>query len=572
MTEHFLEDPFFKQKLNPFFLKELHQYWHAFSQEDLQHELGKAKKNLLRFAFKRLFQPIYLSYQPKISGPIYFLSRIFADGWGDYFALLKSAKILKESHPSLDVNVVYTYQYNIPHVDLKDYLLEEDHIFPFFEKSPPFFHLLESILEGKNSHHFDLELAELQKEKQLQKQDYEAIVAKQGRPIEALEEFLDDLEEKIQQVKLLIDAKNSAENLYQKMQESLAIVHIALAINTFENPALAHKSFYFSETGNFQGIANLLQLNWFSMGLLPFEEGVFLKKSLPESSKTPWKDLRLPHFLFGTVQPTSAHISNYFSNNTLHLGYLPKIPHQEKIFIYLICLQQKKESGGIDIILPSQRKNECLKLDADAGWLTDLGISKVVSVDINTGEEKTIFEKSLPFEKKLRLIHILPIPSHDFSKILEMSGEVVGCTGDISISECLLAKKIPFYELRKHKVETTESFQRLAQHLGLENIYDYFTEITNFQKKPAEIVATNLHNILQQPSFNNQWNELLRFINQYYCFEDALLSHLNRHFFHHLNPALKNEEELLIQNYYEGKISASQAYQTLEESLRKNAK
>ena len=74
------------------------------------------------------------------------------------------------------------------------------------------------------------------------------------------------------------------------MKESLILIHIALALNTFDNPALASKSIYFAETGNFQGIANYLQRNWFSMGLEPFEEGIFLKKQ-PISSH--WMDVKL---------------------------------------------------------------------------------------------------------------------------------------------------------------------------------------------------------------------------------------------------------------------------------------
>ena len=487
VSELFREDSFLQQMLNPIFLNEIQNYWNTLKLGDAPvgqlEEIAKAKHNLLSFVFRRLFQPLYLTYPPLIKGSVFFLSCIYSDGLGDYFSLLKCAKIIKEHHPHLAVHIAYTFQQELPQVELSQYLLQESDVHPFLEKSPSFSHFLESILEGKSPLPIDQELAKLRQEVKLQQADYKAISAKQGRPLEALNELIGELEKKIQVLELLKENEVQAKRLYDEMQKSLAIVHIALALNTFENPKLASKSFYFSETGNFQGIANFLQLNWFSMGLLPFEEGIFLKKpSL--SPQSPWKNQRLPKLLLKTFQPSETDFIHYFRTQSLHLGYLPKIPHQQKIFIYLICLQQQRDPRHIDIILPAKHKNDSLEFNVE--WLSSSGITKVLAIDLDGDNETILFEKHSSSEKRLRLIYALPIPSDDFAKILGISGEIAGCTGDISISDCIIAGKIPFYELRRHKVETTESFQRLATYLELKDIYDYFTEMADFHNRSAE--------------------------------------------------------------------------------------
>lgn len=94
------------------------------------------------------------------------------------------------------------------------------------------------------------------------------------------------------------------------MKESLALIHIALALNTFDQPALAAKSIYFAESGNFQGIANYLQRNWFSMGLDPFEEGIFFK---PEPKFSKWAATKLTKYLWQAEQPSEEQIKQYFT-------------------------------------------------------------------------------------------------------------------------------------------------------------------------------------------------------------------------------------------------------------------
>lgn len=483
MKKQDLHEPFLEEQLNPLFLQALQTYWNLSSQTPQQSHL---KENLQRFLLRRLFQPLYLAHSPKAQGSLFFVSHILPDGIGDYYALLQSAQVLKNAHPHLNVEAVYLCHSNLPQIDPT---LAPDQIYPF-QNSP----LLETILEGKLS------------ENLLQLEQDQETFRKAG-----LTEFLTETEQKI-----------AATALYQKMQKSLAIVHIALALNTFENPLLAPKSLYFAEAGNFQGIGNLLKYNWFSMGLQPFEEGLFLKES-PQSNP----------------------------DKTQHVGYFAKPSLQPLIFLYLIALQQKNDPRSISLFTTPLKQ----QMDFNIPFLKEQGIARV------TLQEKTLLETGLKSSKTLMILPILPLPHADFKRLLASSGPIVGCTGDGSLSNCLAANKIPFYELRKHKKETWQMFQEIARFLQLPTLLDYMEGLKDLSS-PPEQTAQKLHQILQRNEFQKEWDQFLHFIKKYGSFEDALLSHLNRH----LSTFAKKEEKI-IQDYLQQHISAEQAYHLVKKEL-----
>lgn len=558
-----LEDPFFSERLNPLFLRLIQIYWETFLKANIKEKelLEKSQMNILRFVFRRLFQPIYLNRSLKVEGSVFFLSRILTDGIGDYFSLLKSAMALKKKQPSIDVHVVYTHQQTLPIVNLSAYLLDCKHVHSFQETTQN--QVLEKVLEGCLKLPFEDKIKELETERE----DYRTILIKQGDAVKYLQEIVEDFEQQIYFLKHLEHVKLKAETLYGEMKNSLAIVNIALAINTFENPFLSSKSMYFAEMGNFQGIGNYLQRNWFSMGLHPFEEGVFLQKTFLE--KTAWKDPKLPLFLWNTVDPTSEMFLEYSKTHNLHVGYLHQIAQQRQVFIHLLCLMHRSDPRSMDILLPRFQEEEFDVLNPD--WLAAQGITKVISIDFDRPTpEVLVVQTQAVSNKTVRLIHVLPIPSSDFEKCLEISEPIVGCTGDGSLSESLMFDKIPYYELRKHKLATREAFQQLAEDLDLKNVTAYFEEIANYKNIPPEVSAERLCRILEQVCFKKEWQDLLKFIKQYYCFEEALVSHLNRQILMNEKSSLMEKEEEFVRKYLEGNISASQAYAKMSQEFDKN--
>jgi hypothetical protein len=247
------------------------------------------------------------------------------------------------------------------------------------------------------------------------------------------------------------------------------------------------------------------------------------------------------------------------------LGYLSKIPEQLLVFIYLACLKEKANTRDIDIIIPKYIRENPLQFDEE--WLAAQGIGKMT---LWVGEnEQVLMNTKLKKGKTVRFVPCLPVAAPDFEKIIDACDPLVGCTGDGSLSDCLIAGKIPFYELRKHKQETWQAFQELARHLNLKGVLDYFNELERFRNLPPQESAEKLHAILEKKSFMGEWQKLLKFIRQFYSFEESLLGHINRHFHHLITPGLKAEEARLIQSFFEGSLTAAQAYAKLEKLAQK---
>lgn len=563
------EDPFILSKLNPLFLENLKNYWNTLKNatvsEEARSQINEAFYNLIRFTFRRLFQPLYLKHSLKLKGTLFLLSAVHSDGIGDYIATLKCAQLLKEHHPEIDAQVVYTHKQKLPAPDFTFSLLKKENINAFHETTDPSSQILGHVLEGKTEFSFLHELEKMQQEKQNILLEYEALKNDHPQAAAAIKDLADEMDKPIKQLQYFSRKKIEAEHLYERMKESLALIHIALALNTFDNPALASKSLYFAESGNFQGIANYLQRNWFSMGLDPFEEGIFLQK---QKTTSQWIDVKLPRFLWGAEQPDNNQIERYSQQYSLHLGYLPRISEQRSIFIEMICRRHIQDKRHIDILLPKP-ENKTATPSFDRNWLVAYGISKVIEVESeNEFKERPIIEIDLPSEKYLRLIYALPVPPSDFINLIDLSGEIIGCTGDGSLSDCIIAGKIPFYEVRRHKLRTLEAFKRLARVLTLPDVLEYFEQLILFADWPAQSFMEKFESLLSDGSFRLQWKTLVDFIKRYYCFEDSFISHVNRQLFVDLSWEIKEKEERLIQAYFEKAISSENAFETYEKILK----
>ncbi len=344
--------------------------------------------------------------------------------------------------------------------------------------------------------------------------------------------------------------QEAIQSLKSELEKASVIVNIALAWNTFDDPVLSPKSFYFSETGNFQGIGNALQRQWYSMGLLPFEEGIFQERTFDLSD--PWKNQDLEKLFKKSKKP--------------FIGYLNKIPEQLLLWIYLVCLLQKEDREDIEIIIPKLLRENKLTMDTD--WIEKQGIKSIVSLNFDKGgTEDILFEGESSSGKTLRLIPALPCDGADFEKMAEHTKEIMGCTGDGSLSDCLIAEKIPFYELRPHKVETMQAFQEIANFMRFYDIVDYFNTLVGFKEYSLTETAENLHKIMLRPNFKSQWESMFEFIKKYANFEDNMNGRLNRFLYFQQSPSAASVEEQLVHEYYQRKNSAYQTCILLKESF-----
>ncbi len=559
-----MDDSFLDAHLNPLFLQAVRAYWQVTltPQGVGVEEVALAQYNLLRFVFRRLFAPLYLRSPLYLKGKMFLLASIHGDGIGDYFALLKSARYLVEAYPEIEVQVVFRHEQPLPKVDLRDYLLTSSQVHAFCEVTDR--HILEEVLEGKVTCDFEERLEDLKVERCQLLLDCEEVRQHSGVQVNVFDELLDDCERQIQHLESLLLQKQRALALYQEMQGCLAIVHIALALNTFDNPLLASKSLYFSEAGNFAGIANYLERNWFSMGMQPFEEGIFLERTFDEIR--PWQDEGLTKLLWHTPIPSPEQIAVYQAKHSLHVGYLTRIEIQQLIFIYLIVAHRQRDLRHIDIVLPKLNFDDFTLLDKE--WLAAQGIGQVMLVDFDVDDkERLICTTGAPVQKCLRLIHVYPIPAPDFEKLLELSEDIVGCTGDLSLSDCLIAGKVPYYELREHKIETWQALKLLATHLKLTAVCQYLDGVEVYGEMEPVAVVARLTEILKRQDFMSQWKQLIGFIKQNYSFKASFHGNMQRFLQCSAHPDLERFEDGLVLQYLNGTISLLEAYEAMQQHL-----
>lgn len=566
-----LHDSFLQQHLNPLFLEVLVNYWETLKAAEVsteeQVQVQDALFNLIRFCFRHLFEALYLQYSPQLKGDVFLLTVVHSDGIGDYITLLKCAQLLQHFHPTVNVHVIYTHKQDLPQLDLTLYGIKERNVHAYRVTDDPRSAVLENVLEQKKGYSWKDESEKLKEEKKKIQQEIRDLRQTHSYAAEALEEVLLSLELSSQEADFFSAKQSEAEHLYQQIKKSLGLIHISLALNTFDNPDLARYSLYFSEAGNFQGIGNYLQRQWFSMGLDPFEEGIFIKK---EPQPDLWFNEALTKYLWGHVQPSPEGLENYLKNHALYLAYLPRCVEQRDLYIKLVCLNGVDDKRHIDIILPACSPEQ--KFSFDHLWMKSQGVSKVIEVDgVSSIHEKVLEETDVREGKTLRLIYLLPIASTDFLKLMALSERIVGCTGDGSLSDCLKLDKIPFYEIRPHKVQVVQSFKHVAKKMILPDVVQYFELLEQISNWPALSFAQSLSDLISKESFKTQWHELLKFIRHYYCFEESFISHVNRHFFTSIIPALKEKEDLLAKDFFDGSLTAESAYNTLEQILKNHS-
>jgi hypothetical protein len=520
------DDLYLKKHLNPLFLQRIGEFFSLLSQaKDDPHLIEKTEKNLTRFLFRRLILPSYLARKPSKPAKCFFLTVVHPDGVGDYFATLKAAKLVKEKIPQLEIELAYTHLLGVPQIDPKEYLLTPSAIHGFHET--PDNPILEPVLSGTELP-FEQRLSQLGHETK----ELEAILGeKGGETIKPLTSLISDYKKESLQIQALSEEKKHALLLYEAMKKSALIIHISLAINTFDNHLLASKSFYFAEAGNFQGIANYLQRNFFSLGLDPFEEGLFLNT---RPSKLPPK------------------------KESVYVAYLTRTPAQRLLFIYLVCLLEQQKNNRIEIVFPRLSYEELSHLNLD--WMKKRGVSQVIR-----GNE-TVAESGNE-GKPLILLEALPLPPQEFEQAIAESENLMGCTGDGSFADCLSFGKIPFFELRPHKRKTWESLAYIAEHLEAHTAKEYIFKLANFEKEAPESLAEKLYEAFTAKGFEKEWEAIRGFIYKYCDFAKALLSHVQRHLLHSENPALKAFEEELFEGYFNKNTSSERVIHLLEKQL-----
>jgi hypothetical protein len=562
------EDSFLIQNLNPLLLEALKDYDQTLEKAKVEGQENKdieeAQFNLLRFAVRHLFRPLYLKYKAsKIQGTIFLTSAVHSDGIGDFISLLKCTKLIHKNFENIQSEIVYTHKQKLPEIVYADYGLENKHVHDFLENESANSQIIEPILEKKPLQDHTHTLASLIGERERLILEFEQLATQHPQAAAAIKTMFEEVEHSIYILNELDKKQADAQSVYQGMQKAKAIIHISLAINTFDNPDFASNSLYFAEAGNFQGIANYLQRNWFSFGVESFDEGLFLETK-PDAK---WINQQFTKYLWDVEQPQQSHLDNYFKNHVLYVGYLPRVVHQKDLFIDLVCENHLQDELDIDIILVRNDVEEERSLDRD--WMVRFGISKIVVVDgLDNYKEIELLSIDIPSTKILRLIYAMPLPQSDFLKLLEIASEIVGCTGDGSLGDCIQMEKIPFYEVRQHKIKNLQAFFKMARALMLPDVMDYFQLLEMYSIAPSETYVYKFKELITSEVFKSQWKDLIKFVKQFYQFENHFIAEVNRHLILSEDPSIAETELLLTRDLFKKSTDAEKIYLAMDQLLK----
>ncbi len=441
---------------------------------------------------------------------------VMDDGWGDLYAQLETARIVKKSHPLLHIDLV-----SLVHKDRKKPL---------------------SISEFQiNWLHYSAD-------------------------------FLWD-EPSIEVLEILSQAS--------------AIIQIptsfptSTALPEWFADALSDKCELIGEYG-------LIDRAWYhpkkarAMGLHFLEKGIFIK-DMPPSDFRRLENKTILRILFGKDSPSDEEIADYKSTHRFNLNYT-KSTRGYYLYLYTLLQSLIEDEKTIDICFTDM--NILIDVFEKDSFFPQFNIKNVLIYHRESIAEMTIFNAG----KTLRLIHIEDLCHDDFLVLVSSTDDLVGCTGDGSISEAISADKVFFYDPPYHKRSFLKDLIALADRCipdhphcieflqlcltppdrSLEDVYGDWTTEDYIQPESmlnlCELGA-KLGQLLKHPEFHVGIKKLNETIREKYSFNVFLSHFVRRIAVHHLNPEIAEKEETILNDFYKGEKSCKDAFEEIRELL-----
>lgn len=239
--------------------------------------------------------------------------------------------------------------------------------------------------------------------------------------------------------------------------------------------------------------------------------------------------------------------------DSFFLGYLKK-DHGDKEnhragFVLAAAASQIGKSQDIAIVCPYE---DLQQLDVEA--LKACQIKSVVLMESVNGVLTKKQTLSLQTEgKEICILNPFPLSNEDWMILLKFSAPLVGCTGDMSLSEVISNGKIPFYPPRWHKAQFMEQLQKIGF-----TYHDEFPQLLQFfqllEKLPENGSLDNLSNNCKKMGLlsNSLVLEAQNFaakIRAFYCARHPLASRVKQALVYAAHPHLKKIEEQLFEDW-----------------------
>ena len=258
------------------------------------------------------------------------------------------------------------------------------------------------------------------------------------------------------------------------------------------------------------------------------------------------------------------------------LGYLKKdqvLQEQARCgFVLAAAASQKGQKEDMDIVCAFENLSQ---LDTIA--LKGSNIGKVVLMTRDKEgklQETDTLDLGQP-GKEIRILNPFPIPNDDMKILLKFCQPLVGCTGDVSITEVISNGKIPFYQIRWHKGDFFNNLYHFARAEGLTRVCEYLDICgVALNEHDKELESSDFSQYCLQMGDKciseciEEFEKLTDRLASYSTRNSLLVDCIKRFFVHKDHPELEQVENEAKMKWLSGEISLSEACDLVKNSHR----
>lgn len=255
------------------------------------------------------------------------------------------------------------------------------------------------------------------------------------------------------------------------------------------------------------------------------EHGVIPNQKILDATKDPklldmekeQASHHLPLKLKNTLMSDFSSFAEYHRSHGLNYAYFHEListPHDEyttEFFLekQIAFLDASKKNQDI-ICIGGQNEIKHLALEHKISALKQSGFNEIVFIDVDSGQEETLFKDEESIEKKTyRMLCIKSVPYTCMESLPLISDDLVGVTGDNSLVEAMSAGKIFMYEYTNHKYAFMAGYLSKVQELSSDfRVY----ELAKYLVFQGDLTPEKLAEYAQNPEIVNTLKSINRIL------------------------------------------------------------
>lgn len=324
-----------------------------------------------------------------------------------------------------------------------------------------------------------------------------------------------------------------------------------------------------------------------TMGLGPFTLGIVIKEPERVGGIASLESGTLKGILFSTTTPSSQDEAHYLNSHKLVYAYFQmtfemynfkgspgSVTMQE--FIFSSCFSLVNDDRAIDCICPVKRILNANwnipdkeHVDFDLALFQKAGIGRIqLYAKKEKGALALVEEVALGAGKVLRIINPFPISNSDVQILTKASYNVVGCTGNLSLTEAISYEKTPRYQPMPHTQRVLHHLKELATDYVGGSKADELPKLLGLYtpgSRASDPFAAG--KLIADPKTAAQTKELSLFIKTYCNFNEVLIDTIYRAVAHKEYKQLQEQEAALLNDFLKRKKTLVQCYDLLKRAI-----